>query len=248
MRFNYMQKPNKLYYLKRDDLEDISSVILKDFSSKNLESPIPLDTMEFLEEYLGLSVKRKYIYSIESGVLGLIVMDDIAEIPSYDDMFRRTVIEETYGTVLISPQLIGKDNYSRRRYTEIHEGSHYLLHNEYYKELAKNSAAKSVASCIACRKVELIKQRPKTDTDWIEWQADGLAACLLMPKDVFCAVTSLIIKEHGLRRGYLISGQQQDKRIAYDVISKVSEIFQVSYKAAQIRMIHLGLIREPIYF
>lgn len=244
MQLDYKQRDNKMYLISRGDMETISRSLLKEYAPTNLERPTPLNTLDFLQNYLGLVVKRRYIGGLGSGILGLIVMDDIAEIPSFDDMFRQVILEETFGTVLISPQLMNPDSLPRRRYTEVHEGCHYILHREYYNELAKQRQQGTAASCIACRKIELYKQKFHTDQDWMEWQADTLAACILMPKDVFYNFARMAIRKSGISKGYLSKGAYADKRQAYPIITEIAETFQVSYKAAQIRMIHLGLIRD----
>lgn len=245
MQLDFAQKSNGLYVLSRLEIEQIATSVLNEYSPQSLETPIPLDTVDFLESYLGLIVKRRYIGTLESGILGLIVMSDSAEIPSLDDMYRQTVLEENFGTVLISPQLSGIENSLRRRYTEAHEGAHFLLHQPYYKNVCLRKGGRSAnTSFIACRKVETYRESPKNDNEWIEWQADALAASLLMPQEIFTQRARSIIKKHGISCGYLKSDSDFDKRRAYDIIPEIAETFYVSNRAAQIRMLHLGLIRQ----
>lgn len=246
VQLNYKQKYNGQYILSKIDIENIATNALKEFSPSNLVVPTQLDTISFLQDYLGLNVKRKYIGTFESGILGSIVMCDEMEIPSYDEMFRPTVLVETYGNVLISPNLSGKDTAPRRRYTEMHEGSHFILHKDYYKCLERESVNQH--KLIACRKMELLNDNPKTPADWVEWQADYLAAALLMPRDVFYDYARSIIRSLGVSCGYLTVSSSTNKRQASDIINKVAERFYVSYRAAQIRMIKLGLIRENPYY
>lgn len=245
VQLDYKQKCNGQYILSKIDIESIATDVLKEFSPRNLVVPTQLDTMSFLQDYLGLDVKRKYIGTFESGILGSIVMCDEMEIPSYDEMLRPTVLTETYGNVLISPNLNGKNNAPRRRYTEIHEGSHFILHKDYYKCLDKSTSQHKL---IACRKMELLNDNPKTAADWVEWQADYMAAALLMPRYVFHDYASSIIRSFGVSCGYISVSSNTDKRQAFEIISKISEKFYVSYRAAQIRMIKLGLIRENPYY
>lgn len=246
MSLDYKQKYNGQYILSKIDIEEIATDLLKEFSPSNLVIPTQLNTMSFLQDYLGLNVKRKYIGTFESGILGSIVMCDEIEIPSYDEMFRPTVLTETYGNVLISPDLNSKKDEPRRRYTEMHEGSHFILHKDYYNSLNRSSVKQH--QLIACRKMELLNDNPKTDMDWIEWQADYLAAALLMPRDVFYDCARSIIRSFGIPRGYLTVSSNTNKRQASEIIRLIAERFRVSYRAAQIRMIKLGLIRESAYY
>lgn len=163
MKLNYPQKESGLYILSREDIENIAEDVLKEFFSQNLILPKPLDTAELLEDRLGLTVKQKYIGTLSSAVLGLIVMSDEVEIPSYDEMYKPTVLRETYGTVLINKHLCVRENTARRRYTETHEGAHFILHGEYFKTAANSAANRKNNSreFIACRKVELYGQKNK---------------------------------------------------------------------------------------
>lgn len=250
MQINYPQKENGMYILSKQDIENIATLILKEYYPENLSAPIPLNTTELLEEHLGLSVKRKYIGSLESGILGLIVMSDDVEIPSYDNMYRPTILQETYGTVLISQHLTGKDKSARRRYTEAHEGAHFILHRNYYNKRTQsifNRRDKSL-SYIACRKMEIYKQTANNDIDWMEWQADTLAAALLMPQKAFTLFAKAVFYKYGIFNGYILVDHSTDKVSAYNIIKEIAEKFHVSHRATQIRMLHLGLIRDPYIY
>ena len=239
MEIAYVQKGNGMYCLSREAIEQISSTVLKEYSPTNLASPTALDADDFLIDYLGLLVRNRYIGTIDSGILGLIVMGNETEIPSTDTLFRPTVYKECRGTVYISPTLSKKENHPRMRYTQIHEGAHWLLHDAYFEKLA---AKKPRKRSIACRSIERYRSQRRTETDWLEWQADALAAALLMPKDVFFDWTQMVLRHAGATKGYLEEGVEQDRQVFYDTIDKIRGPFCVSRRAAQIRMIHLGIV------
>ena len=94
MELTYPQKSNGLYVLSRMAIEQIATDVLKEYAPQNLEHPLPLDTRDMMENYLGLIVKHAYIGSFNSGILGLIVMSDTAEIPSLDEMFKPMILQE----------------------------------------------------------------------------------------------------------------------------------------------------------
>lgn len=246
MKLNYPQKESGLYILSREDIENIAEDVLKKFFPQNLILPKPLDTAEFLEDRLGLTVKQKYIGTLSSAVLGLIVMSDEVEIPSYDEMYKPTVLRETYGTVLINKHLCVRENTARRRYTETHEGAHFILHGEYFMKAANSAANRKNNSreFIACRKVELYGQKTNNDSDWMEWQADSLAAALLMTGNVFCSFARSVMRKYGITGRHIVNNFYVNKGKVRDIISDIARAFNVSYRAAQIRMLHLGLITE----
>ena len=77
--------------------------------------------------------------------------------------------------------------------------------------------------------------------DWIETQADKMGAALLMPKEPFSDVVETMIKHSGLCYDCLVVGESKER--SREIITDVSEIFEVSKKAAQIRMRQLGFIK-----
>ena len=245
----YRQKDNGMYILSKNDIDEIATKTLKEYSPVNLSRPTPLKTEDFLENYLGLLVKTKYICDFDSGILGLTVMGDEVLIPSYDIMYNRVVLEETYGTVLISPRISGRNNLARKRYTEMHEASHFILHKPYFEKLEHSAVAmRSNYPCafVACRKVELHNEPAKTDKDWLEKQADYLAAALLMPQQVFYSFVLSVFKKNSILGNCIFVNKNTKDAKAYNVINDVADAFCVSHQAAKIRMLELGLMRTSI--
>ena len=59
MKLDYPKRENGMYKLSRDNIDEIATSILKKYYPDNLKSPLPLNTIELLEEHLGLTIKRK---------------------------------------------------------------------------------------------------------------------------------------------------------------------------------------------
>ena len=243
---SYQQKENGMYILSSSEIEQIATKKLREFSPSNLERPTPLRTTDFLKNYLGMMVKYKYICDFQSGILGLTVMADEVLIPSYDELLRPIILEETFGTVLISPHLLGRERLARHRYTEMHEAAHFMLHQPFFSNCQKTAAArcKYLGSFVACRKIELHGQRPTTDFDWLEYQADALAAALLMPQSVFRSYVLSVFEKNGIRFHCLYNNPDISDNRVHRIIYDVADTFSVSYQAAKIRMTHLGLLKE----
>lgn len=243
---HYAQKDNGIYILSRNDIEDIATEKLKEFAPSNLERPTSLKTTKFLEDYLGLITKNKYIGDFDSGILGLTVMGDFALIPTYDERFEREVIEATFGTVLITPQLSMREQLPRRRYTEMHEASHFMLHQPYFEKCEAKLAPRLEYPCpiIACRKIENNINQNKTECDWLEYQADALSAALLMPKNIFTEYVKSLMRKYGIRGTCMLEDSYSDKPKIKSIIEDTEEKFFVSHQAAKIRMQHLGLLKK----
>ena len=74
--------------------------------------------------------------------------------------------------------------------------------------------------------------------------ADSLAASILMPRTVFYQYCRELLRHAGVPRGYLTEGNYGDKLIFQEIVQELMTAFGVSSRAAQIRMVHLGLIRR----
>lgn len=243
MELNYARGPDGMYILARADMEKIARDTLEEVAPQNLETPKSFDVDLFLSDYLGLLVKERYIGVTGYEALGLTVMSDMVEIPSLDERFRPTVITETYGNILISPSLCGMKYLGRKRYTEVHEGAHWILHRPYFQKKERSSGSGTSRGFVACRSIEQYVPQNRRNTDWLEWQADALAAALLMPSEVFFEYARRLLRRAGAAREYLEGDNPQDRRIFYEVAPELSRRFSVSIRATQIRMIHLGLIK-----
>lgn len=238
MELKYPQQANGMYVLTANDIERVATGVLGEYFPCNLDYPIPLSTEELFEK-LGLMVKHKFLGVPEHEILGVTVMGDSAKVPAFDSRMGPILLEETYGTVLINVELCCAKQAARRRYTEVHECSHWILHRPYYDSLPRVGDSRFVA----CRTVENYGQRARTDAEWREWQADRLAAAMLMPRDVFYDFARDELKKAGASRGYLVEGQSRDRQIFNDTITPIADRFRVSKRAAQIRMVHLNLIQ-----
>ncbi|WP_322354449.1 ImmA/IrrE family metallo-endopeptidase [Dehalococcoides sp.] len=138
----------------------------------------------------------------------------------------------------------GDDNVSllgRWRATLAHEGSHIILHRplfelstiqgDLFREV-ENISSKEVV--IKCYKKNVGFSRGRTD--WREFQANRGMAALLMPQHLLKKITEQLLKSH---QGKLL---QAGSKEAYLLITTVSEIFQVSRQAAEIRLNDLGTL------
>ena len=243
MELNYKQRTNGMYILYKEDIEQIATDALKEFSPQNLDYPTALNTDAFLVDYLGLLLKERYLgIPGQESVLGLTVMGEPADILTLDNRCHPTVVEENCGTVVISTLLNSVNNKGRKRYTKVHEGAHWILHSDYYRKMEESSRPGS--GVIACRNVERYIPKQRDEKDWIEWQADSLAASILMPRSVFYQYCRELLRHAGVPRGYLTEGNYGDKLIFQEIVQDLMTTFGVSSRAAQIRMVHLGLIRR----
>ena len=235
MELRFRQEPNGRYILAKRDIELIADYVLRKYFPGNLEKAVPLNTEKLFEE-LGLLVRYEYLGLPDHRILGVTVMGDEEEIVGCDARLNPTILEAGYGTVLIHSSLCCVKEAPRRRYTEAHEISHWLLHRPFFERLPQQRQ-------IACRSVERYGLKVRTERDWLEWQADSLAAAMLMPRDTFCGYAKAAIRAAGAAKGYLVEGRPEDRRVFEAAAERITKRYFVSRRAAEIRMIELGLIK-----
>lgn len=247
MWLDYPAKHNGMYIMKRSDFDDIAKNIFYEYMPEVLAYPKPTDIEYLAQECFYLEIKHETI--VPGGkILGMIAFED-TEFHTIDEYNEPKTIELEEATMLIDMSLIGAENRTRKRFTEAHETSHWICHRSYHSPQNQQYDFRVNRSLIACRgdSIEQYekKQQFHSDDYWEEWQADSLAAALLMPKRTFLEACRSEIRSNSVKKGYLTF--DTDKYIIGRVISEVAQVFDVSFRAAQIRMINLGLIRKERY-
>lgn len=215
-----------------------------EFCPKALEAPQPIDEDRFLTEYLGLTQDFKYL--THCGLyLGMIVFEDSNKIPIYDEATNRAeYISVKKGTVIIDNSLLEENQEHRYRFTAIHEGGHWLFHrHKYCKKIGQVSVYDvSDVNNFKCRANNIdFKFKPLeqwNDDDTMEWQANYFSSAVLMPKSMMVklcndknTIKELICQSYW--NNYLYNNL---------LINKVSEVFNVSKRAAEVRLNNLNLI------
>lgn len=245
MQLNYPMKKNGMYLLKKTDFDDIATQVLTEYMPFVFNYPMPTDIEYLAQECLYLDIKHENIMP-DGRVLGMIAFAD-TEFDTIGYEAEKKTIELEEGTMLIDMSLIGKENRARKRFTEAHETSHWICHRSFHSPTNRQYDFRMDKSLIACRTENIESYRKNnrsgyaSDEEWEEWQADSLAAAMLMPKSTFGESVRQALRSQGNNRGYLIP--KQDEKIARRVIAEVANVFDVSFRATQIRMIHLGFIK-----
>jgi len=234
-------------YLTNDVLERFAEKLIADFSPNYLYTPFPIDADRFLEFYLRLNVEYKNI-SYNKKILGMTAFND-GNVKIMNDETRR--IEDIYvttGTVIIDNSLNFKRNTHRRRFTLMHEGSHWMLHKRAYSDSNPFGSAGIYENKYIAAKAGNDdyprSQKERSDNERMERQADFLASAILMPRPAlrtaFCNFFYLYgDKPHRLIRGINpVDNYYVDKLPIY-----ISKIFNVSKHAALIRLEKLTAIK-----
>jgi Zn-dependent peptidase ImmA (M78 family) len=243
---------SRVPYITYEALDQFAEEVIRDAKSDTLTKPTILDVDWFIEFYLHMQVECKRLSynrdimamtAFNSGIVQ--VYDDSGRIP------RPLVVRE--GTVIIDPILMQKRNLARRRFTFMHEGSHWLLHRPAFAAdnpmgtpgVFENQYIAAKEGRIDYRR----SQKERTDNDRVERQADFLASALLMPKPTLRMAFREFFKYYGEKPRAIVRGDSSyNNCLALQLVGYVAERFGVSKRAALIRLEMLGaIVGKPVW-
>lgn len=215
--------------LSRNDIEQIAEKILAIYT----EAYVPEKHLfyqvvpEELAEVLGLEVDYQ-ILSLDGTILGVTAPDEQC-VTVYDRkqecyyyLDGNTILIDT--RLCVSPKTIGRKNY-----TLAHEIAHQILYKAFPDAYAS-------ANRIMCDYRRTPSNRKKV-TNWVEWQADALAAALLLPKDAI--LDGMFLFSLGEHINTLSRKYTPNK---YDNFCYLATALGVSQSALAYRMEQLGLL------
>ena len=227
--------------LSRNEIESMAVAVMNDFNSifwEKSEIPYrspqvtPID--QFAKEYLGLDVSF-YPLSKDGSFLGLTAYAETEYVLNTNGTQRviylkknQIILDDAFIDPLRIRELCGK-----RRFTLAHECAHQILY-----ALEQDEGKTACRRLYSERKV-YDKRSKRNNIDWIEWQADSLAAAILMPLQEIQAAMEILMPGKKLNT-YGNKIPEESKC----VISELCNIFGVSKTAMEIRLKHLGYIED----
>ena len=237
--------------MQQQEFEDEAALLLAEYGREHgvvTAPPIPID--DIVEEYLKITVELRDLRAEfpEGDVLGAIYFND-----------KKIVIDES---------LVPEDFPSMRgryHFTLAHELAHWRLHRHLYLRRAGERSLLPDGSPRPDHILRDGKRDPK------EYQANTLAACLLMPRDMLKrawheqygsmdpiylddlrAKRQQILTAEVLRRGGFKSGEDAEDNMLLEHASRpLAETFEVSPDAMRIRLEGMKLLlrkKEPSLF
>jgi Zn-dependent peptidase ImmA (M78 family) len=163
-------------------IETLAQNTLKHYNEELVcGDPCEIPIEELIEFHFGIIVQYRNLS--KNGVIhGVTVFED-SIIPVYDTRLKRyEAVYAKAGTILIDSRLLTENKMKRLRFTLAHELGHWMIHQDYYKE------------------IDELASKTSSDSDIrTEREADSLGAALLMPygrvKVAFCRLKPKLTKE-----------------------------------------------------
>ena len=217
--------------LSRRDIEHISERVyaayrkLPELSGEKIYSVDPALMLKMLR----LKLDHCYL-SKDCTILGMTSFSEVS-VGVWDNNDEEMFYFLDGNTVLVDSRL-RKDNSQQGRYhfTIMHEAGHQILGMLYPGEYKQQAARVHY-----CKDI----QYDRPITEWEEWQANTLAASLLMPRDLVEQGMFLFDLGDNLP---ILNRKYRSKD--YDRFVSLSQLLGVSKRALAIRMKHLGLLQD----
>lgn len=218
-------------YLSRADLERIAESVVNRYcgyyglSSRNACIPHSIDPEKLARDIFGLRISYLPL-SAEGSILGMACFGEtILQVDNGEGTMQR--VQLSGRDIVVDNSLLETAQTGRRNFTLAHEIAHHVLVRMYPEEYR---------SLLNCRTHILYRHRDQIK-NWEEWQADSIAAAILMPPLVLkhCMAVFGI----GEKLDILSSSCRPTE---YGKFCKVAAYMGVSRKALAIRMRQLGLL------
>ena len=213
----------------RNDLERIAGKVVAAYMcsvSVPNEDVYQIDPEYVAENLFHLSIEHFHI-SLNHSILGMTSGSEYW-VEVFDENMGSLFCCLDGKTIFIEQDLLsGKVPRGRYNYTVMHEVAHQIL---FYYSARKGQKTK-------------FRQYPSSERDWEEWQADTLAAALLMPEQLLKKVMAYVALPPKI---YLLDSLLYT--VEYRKFRNAAAILGVSKTALAIRMKQLGLLEHSDLF
>lgn len=218
-------------FLSREDIERIAEPIIARYKQTFVPDRHLCYTVDptQLASFLGYQIEYARITK-DGSILGQTSSSRIWT-TIYDADMNEVFFLLDGQTILIDDRLLkNQRNIGRRNFTIVHELAHQIINRQFPEMYGPQN-----------RTFCDFRRSSKPVTDWYEWQADALAAALLLPPDA-------------VRDGMFVCGLGEKMRLLsrkysetnYHRFCDMADYLQVSRTALAYRMEHLGLLERNL--
>ncbi|HGD0960328.1 TPA: XRE family transcriptional regulator [Streptococcus agalactiae] len=216
-------------YIRKKDFDAIAEKFLRKYYPQALTQPTPVPVETIVSE-MGLSIHQEKL-TIDNSVFGKMVFKD-TDVEVIED---EQLVSEHFnkGSILVDKDVVFKRNVGSYNNTVIYECVHWELHKVFHE--VKMVLDKDHSQVSSWTEENLADSSMWTSLDWMEWQANGIAPRILMPK----VQTRIKIREL-FQTLTLVNPDISRSELVQEVVDNLATFFEVSRQAAKIRMIDLG--------
>jgi len=224
-------------HMFKSQFDDKATDFLRENCPEALSHPMPVPIEQIAKEKLHLDIKELHLTE-DLSILGqMCFTDGLVEIYDPDEDEYREILVKA-GTMIIDPDTYLKRNLGTKRNTIAHECVHWIYHRRYYQAISVIEKDLAVAHrCPVEIKDEKFNEK-WTDEDWMEWQANGIAPRILIPKQTVEEAYDMI-KKQSEQNAFVSAGLLPQNKW---IVEQFAGFYQVSKQSAVIRLQELGYL------
>ena len=242
IRDTFRISENGVPILSNREIDRFAEHVIMDFAPELLTKPGPVPIEFLAESYFGLALDYRYL-SHDGHLWGVMIFRDNTVQIIYDPQTNLAEERmENRGTILVDIRLTEAGRKEQKRTTIAHEIGHWLFHRIYFVRQSE----KSESAVKACDMDSCIERREgsdfQTDRDWMEHQAKFFSGAILMPESAFGKPAV----DPQIQKFLFITHARSDVEARNRALAKqLAHVFQVSEKAARLRMKELDISMGP---
>lgn len=220
-------------YLSRAELEEISNGLIEVYAKQNPKKTIQyIDIEHFITGFLMLKIEYTPFAEDDGGKVGFMADGETPLLIYSDGEIIPFVFPKN--TIVLDKFLLTEKEYGRRRFTMAHEASHHIL-----------GKVQSIQET-ACFRSEYDNEKVYSKEEVLqmfssaEWQADTMAASLLMPRFLVENAMNRFMNSVPIK----IYGDTTFTAGGKAAIRNMANYLGVSYTALVIRLTHLNMLEK----
>lgn len=228
---NIVERSSLVPHISKDQFDDVATEFLTEYCPEALTHPMAVPIVTIARKKMGLRIVAEYRLSEDFSIYGQICFNSGLVPVYFKDEDEFCDIKVRRGTILIDPDTLKERNIGCLNNTVAHECVHWYKHRKYHMYNLGAGNAKGVAFRYPIIERNEALQEQWTDEDWMEWQANGIAPRILMPRQTFQAAIDMILED-----------SDRDSVPDWWVINKLADFYKVSKQSAEIRIAELNIV------
>lgn len=228
-------KNNLVPVISKAEFDDEATTFLNQYCPEALAEPMAVPIVDITKNKMGLIIIEERLTEDFSIFGQMCFTSGLAEIYNRDEEEYRE-IHVKRGTMIIDPDTLFQRNQGCMNNTIAHESVHWFKHRNYHILQSVLDGRQSVAFRCPTNHVSEDLVNTWSDEDWMEWQANGIAPRILMPKQTVGLVFERLMKE-SKGNPFIAARLMPPTRW---VIEQLADFYKVSKQSAEIRLRELG--------
>ncbi len=228
---------NLVPIISKAQFDDEATAFLMKYCPEAIETPMAVPIADIARNKMRLTVINDVRLSEDFSIFGqMCFTDGLATIYDKDeDEYRDVKVER--GTMFVDPDTYFLRNLGCLNNTIAHECFHWFRHRNYHTMRNLLDGTQSVACRCPSQDKDERFTKAWSDEDWMEWQANGIAPRILMPKQTVNAAVEKMLAE-SRSNPFIAAGIMKP---AQWVVEQLANFYCVSKVSVGIRLSELGI-------